>query len=54
MPEMNGFEVLALMRDDPRLSQIPVVVMSSTESKDTIANCLQMGAQNYIVKPVRF
>jgi CheY-like chemotaxis protein len=53
MPEMDGFEVLSLMKEDPRLSQIPVVVMSSAESNDIIANCLKMGAQNYLVKPVR-
>jgi CheY-like chemotaxis protein len=53
MPEMDGFEVLSLMKEDPRLSQIPVVVMSSDESNDIIANCLRMGAANYLVKPVR-
>lgn len=53
MPEMDGFEVLSLMQEDPRLQQIPVVVMSSDESNDIIANCLKMGAQNYLVKPVR-
>jgi len=31
MPEMDGFEVLTLMQEDPRLSQIPVVVMSADE-----------------------
>jgi PleD family two-component response regulator len=44
MPEMDGFEVLSLMQEDPRLQQIPVVVMSSDESNDIIANCLKMGA----------
>jgi len=44
MPEMDGFEVLSLMKEDPRLSEIPVVVMSSAESNDIIANCLKMGA----------
>ena len=53
MPEMDGFEVLNLMKEDPRLSQIPVVFMSSDESNDIIANCLRMGALNYLVKPVR-
>ena len=53
MPEMDGFEVLSLMQDDKRLSQIPVVVMSCNESNDIIANCLKMGAKNYLVKPVR-
>ena len=53
MPEIDGFEVLSLMQEDERLKEIPVVVMSSDESNNIIANCLKMGAQNYLVKPVR-
>jgi len=53
MPEMDGFEVLTIMQEDERLSKIPVVVMSANESNDIIANCLKMGAMNYLVKPVR-
>lgn len=53
MPEMNGFEVLSLMQEDERLSQVPVVVMSSNDSNAIISDCLKLGALNYIVKPVR-
>lgn len=54
MPEMDGFEVLTLMKENPRLKDIPVVVMSADEKKDVIATSLQLGAVNYIIKPVRF
>ena len=40
MPEMNGYEVLAEMKDDPKLSEIPVVVMSATDSQDSVSQCL--------------
>ena len=40
MPEMNGYEVLAEMMDDPKLSEIPVVVMSATDSQDSVSQCL--------------
>ena len=53
MPEMDGFEVLTVMKDNPRLKDIPVVVMSADEKKDVIATSLQLGAVNYIIKPVR-
>ena len=53
MPEMGGREVLSLMRADERLSQIPIVVMSASESSDVIADCLRLGAINFLVKPVR-
>ena len=41
MPEMNGYEVLAAMMDDPELSEIPVVVMSATDSQDSVSQCLR-------------
>lgn len=53
MPEMDGFDVLSHMKEDPRLSQIPVVVMSADEKQDVIAKSLKLGAVNYIIKPVR-
>jgi CheY-like chemotaxis protein len=31
MPVMDGFELLSIMQDDPRLKEIPVVVMSADE-----------------------
>lgn len=53
MPEMDGFEVLYLMKENERLKQIPIVVMSSTESNDVISDCLKNGAIDFLVKPVR-
>ena len=53
MPEMNGYEVLAAMKDDPKLREIPVVVMSATDSQDSVSQCLQLGALDYLVKPIR-
>lgn len=53
MPEMDGFELLSIMQDDERLRRIPVVVMSASESNELIANCLQLGVKDYLVKPIR-
>jgi len=53
MPEMDGFEVLKAMQSDPTLSEIPIIVMSSSESNDIISNCLKMGASNYLIKPLK-
>ena len=53
MPEMDGFEVLYLMKESERLKQIPIVVMSSTESNEIISDCLKSGAIDFLVKPVR-
>lgn len=50
---MDGFEVMTRMREDDRLKEIPVVVMSSAESNDVISSCLKLGAKDFFVKPVR-
>jgi CheY-like chemotaxis protein len=53
MPVMGGLEVLSQMRNDSRLCKLPVAVMSASESNDVIADCLRLGADNFLVKPVR-
>lgn len=40
MPQMNGYQVLEAMKDDPKLSEIPVVVMSATDSQESVSQCL--------------
>lgn len=51
MPEMDGISFLALKRDDPRLSAIPVIVCSALGEKDTLARARDLGAVSYILKP---
>lgn len=53
MPEMDGFEVLTRIQEDPVLKNIPTVVMSSQEQNEIISSCLRQGAENYLVKPIR-
>lgn len=53
MPEMDGFELLTIMQGDQRLKDLPVIVMSANESQTIVSQCLQLGAVNYLVKPVR-
>ncbi len=49
MPVMNGFEVLARIREDPELSRIPVIVL--TAEKEAELRALQAGAADFISKP---
>jgi two-component system response regulator len=54
LPKVNGLEVLRLMKADERLHTIPVVIVtSSAEDPDMIA-AYNLGANSYVVKPVRF
>ena len=54
MPKMDGIQVLKQIKSDKDLQTIPVVILtSSRESKDLEA-CYQLGANAYVVKPVKF
>jgi adenylate cyclase len=52
MPELDGYGVLAELKDDPHLRDIPVVVTSSLDEIDSVVRCLEMGAEDYLTKPV--
>ncbi|MEI6796984.1 MAG: response regulator, partial [Methanomassiliicoccales archaeon] len=52
MPEMDGFEVLRLMREDARLRHVPVIVISGMEGMENVIRSLEMGAADYLPKPV--
>jgi class 3 adenylate cyclase/CheY-like chemotaxis protein len=52
MPELNGYQTLDALRRDPKLRDIPVVMMSSVEEVDSVARCIEMGAEDYLFKPV--
>jgi class 3 adenylate cyclase len=52
MPELDGYEVLAKLKDDPHLREIPVIVTSALDEIDSVVRCLEMGAEDYLTKPV--
>ncbi|MGC2660033.1 MAG: response regulator [Bryobacteraceae bacterium] len=52
LPRMNGREVLAEVKSDPRLKQIPVVVMTSSHSDEDIAAAYSLNANCYVTKPL--
>jgi class 3 adenylate cyclase len=52
MPEMTGFQVLEQMVADLQLRDLPVIVTSSLEGVTHIARCIELGADDYLPKPV--
>ncbi|SDW77767.1 Response regulator receiver domain-containing protein [Ruegeria halocynthiae] len=52
MPEMDGFEVLEVLKSNPEFRDIPVIVTSSVEGLDNIVRCIELGADDYLPKPV--
>ena len=51
MPEMDGLEVLETMKSDPALRRIPVVMISALDELDSVARCVELGAEDYLTKP---
>lgn len=54
MPDISGIEVLKSMRSNPRLSKIPVIVVSAKSMPSDIKTGLEAGASVYLTKPVGF
>ena len=51
MPNMNGFQLLAQIKQDDKLKQIPVLMVTAEARKEDIVAAAQGGAAGYIVKP---
>jgi len=52
MPKINGIEVLQKMKKDQKLSNIPVIIITTTDDPKEIDLCNKLGCVDYIVKPV--
>ena len=52
MPEMNGYQVLEALAGDLKLRDLPVIVTSALEELDSVVRCIEMGAEDYLTKPV--
>ena len=52
MPGIDGPALLQIVRNDERLRDMPVIMMSANEHSDTVFRCIQYGAEDYLLKPV--
>jgi len=50
MPVMSGVELLERMRSDPRLRGVRVLILSNLGREDEIAECIELGACDYLIK----
>ncbi len=50
MPEMDGYEVLATIKADPKLRYIPIVVISTLEDMDAVVKAIELGAEDHLPK----
>lgn len=52
MPEMNGYQVLEAVKQDPELKDIPILILSAFNKTDSVTHCIELGADDYLTKPV--
>ncbi len=52
MPEMDGLQVLEQLKADRQLRDLPVIVTSVIEGIDSVVRCIELGAEDYLHKPV--
>ena len=51
MPGVDGTEILAYLKREPRLLAVPVIIITSDDQPETRQKVLQLGAQSIIIKP---
>lgn len=54
MPRLNGIDVLKVIKADPALKTIPIVVLTSSREETDLKTCYELGVNAYVVKPVEF
>jgi len=52
MPEMDGVETCARIRNDPRYADLPIIMVTSLDDMDSLSNAFVAGATDYVTKPV--
>ncbi len=51
MPRMDGFDLLAWLKDHPEILHVPIIVLSSSNQPEDRRRALELGARDYWVKP---
>jgi len=51
MPDMDGFEVLRALKDDPATNNVPVIVLSGLNGSEDKVTAFDLGATDYVTKP---
>lgn len=51
MPGLNGYQVLETLKQDSRLRDVPVIMISALDELESVVRCIEMGADDYLAKP---
>jgi len=53
MPLMDGVTMLAELRKNPELKDIPVIMLTAEHGRENVANIVSLGVRDYLVKPFK-
>ena len=53
MPELDGYDIAALIRMDERFKNTPILFLTGNASKTSVVKAVECGGDDYIIKPVR-
>lgn len=53
MPDMDGYDVLKKIKADTKLQDIPVIMISGLDDLNSVARCIEIGADDYLPKPYK-
>lgn len=51
MPEVDGLDVLRIVKSDPQLMHIPILMLSAVDELSAVVRCIELGAADYLPKP---
>jgi CheY-like chemotaxis protein len=54
LPDMSGVEILRKLKETPKTERIPVIVLTTTDDKNEIQRCYDLGCNVYVTKPVNY
>jgi len=54
LPGLDGYQVLKRLKSDEEKRQIPVVMLTTTDSPEEVGRCYELGCNAYITKPVEY
>ena len=53
MPRMDGYQLLGMIKANPKLEHLPVIIISMIDEIDSVIKCIQLGAEDYLSRPFR-
>ena len=51
MPKVDGYQVLTWIKEQPRLRELPVIMISALNEMRSVIRCIELGAVDYLLKP---